>query len=156
MTFSGRAATGGGAGAGGNGGAGGGTDQVDTALVRYLEAHQGATRYLVATASSQGASSLIIATGKPVMALGGFSGNDAILTTAQLAKLVAGGTVHYFLVQSGGMGGNGGNSALMQWVQTHGTVVPASQYTTSSTTTGGSGQGSTLYYVSSSAAAGSA
>jgi 4-amino-4-deoxy-L-arabinose transferase-like glycosyltransferase len=127
-------------------------DQVDTALVRYLEAHQGTARYLVATASSQSASSLIIATGKPVMALGGFSGNDAILTTAQLARLVANGTVHYFLVQSGGMGGGGSNSALMQWVQTHGTVVPTSQYETSSTaTTGGFGQASTLYYVSSAA-----
>jgi 4-amino-4-deoxy-L-arabinose transferase-like glycosyltransferase len=101
----------------------------------------------VATASSQNASSIIINTGKAVMALGGFSGNDQILTTAQLARLVANGTVQYFLVQSGGMGGN---SSLMQWVQAHGTVVPASQYETSSTGTAG-GQ-TTLYYVSSSAA----
>jgi 4-amino-4-deoxy-L-arabinose transferase-like glycosyltransferase len=147
-------------GSGGNGGMGGGPggDQVDTALVRYLEAHQGSALYLVATASSQSASSIIIATGKPVMALGGFSGNDAIVTPAQLAKLVASGRVHYFLVQSGGMGGMGGggnNSALMQWVQAHGTVVPTSQYKGSSTSTsGGFGQGATLYYVSSSAAGG--
>ena len=131
-----------------DGGAGG--DQVDAALLRYLEAHQGSARYLVVTASSSSASSLIIATGKPVMALGGFSGNDAILTTAQLAQLVASGKVHYFLVQSGGMGGN---SNLTQWVQAHGTLVPTSQYeSSSSATTGGFGQASTLYYVSSSAA----
>jgi 4-amino-4-deoxy-L-arabinose transferase-like glycosyltransferase len=143
------------AGAGSRGAPGGGLggNQVDTALVRYLEAHQGTALYLVATASSQNASSIIIATGKPVMALGGFSGNDAILTTAQLAQLVASGKVHYFLIQSGGMGGNGSNSALMQWVQTHGTVVPTSQYEASSTaTTNGGGQGTALYYVSSSAA----
>ncbi len=128
-------------------------NQVDTALIRYLEQHQGTTRYLVATASSMSASSIIIATGKPVMALGGFSGSDQILTTAQLAHLVANNVVHYFLVQSGGFGGGGqgGNSALIQWVTAHGTAVPASQYQTSSS--GGFGQ-ATLYYVSSSAASG--
>ena len=127
------------------------------------------------------ASSIIIATGKPVMALGGFSGSDQILTVQQLARLVANGTVHYFLLQSGGpggapsgstlrelpaairaqiekggafggFGGRSSNSALVQWVIKHGTVVPASRYETSSTsTTGGFGQ-ATLYYVSSAAA----
>jgi 4-amino-4-deoxy-L-arabinose transferase-like glycosyltransferase len=128
-------------------------NQIDAALIRYLEQHQGSTRYLVATASSMSASSIIISTGKPVMALGGFSGSDQILTTAQLARLVANNVVHYFLVQSGGFGGGGqgGNSALMQWVTTHGTAVPSSQYQISSA--GGFGQ-ATLYYVSSSAAGG--
>jgi hypothetical protein len=45
-------------------------------------------------------------------------------------------------------GGPGGNSALMQWVVAHCTVVPSSAYQTSSTTTsriGGFGQGGTLY-----------
>ena len=42
-------------------------------------------------------------------------------------------------------GGTGGNSVLMQWVTTHGTVVPASRYETASTSvTGGFGQ-RTLY-----------
>ena len=79
--------------------------QSDTALIRYLEAHQGTSKYLVATASSMNAESIIIATGKPVMALGGFSGSDQILTTRQLAALVKAGTVRYFLVGSGGFGG---------------------------------------------------
>jgi 4-amino-4-deoxy-L-arabinose transferase-like glycosyltransferase len=168
---------------GGSPGASGGfgRNQVDTALVRYLEAHQGTAKYLVATASSMNASSIIIATGKPVMALGGFSGSDQILTVQQLARLVANGTVQYFLLQSGGpggapsgstlrelpaalraqiekggaLGGFGGrssNSGLVQWVIKHGTVVPASRYETSATsTTGGFGQ-ATLYYVSSAAA----
>jgi hypothetical protein len=88
------------------------------------------------------ASSIIIATGKPVMALGGFSGSDQILTVQQLARLVANGTMHYFLIQAGGgPGGSGGNSALVQWVTTHGTVVPSSRYETSSTSaTGGAAQ----------------
>ena len=88
------------------------------------------------------------------MALGGFSGSDPILTPAQLAQLVANGTVHYFLVSSGAradpVGGMAARTPLTQWITTHGTVVPASQYATgSAATTGGGGQ--TLYDVSSAA-----
>jgi 4-amino-4-deoxy-L-arabinose transferase-like glycosyltransferase len=124
---------------------------ANTQLVRYLEQHQGTATYLLATASSMTAAPIIIQTGKPVMALGGFSGADQILTTSQLTALVAQGTVHYFLIASGGFRGfgGGGNSALAQWVIAHGTVVPASQYGASST--GGFGQ-TQLYYVSSAAA----
>ncbi len=81
--------------------------QGNTALIRYLEAHQGHAKYLLATASSQSASSIIITTGKPVMALGGFSGSDQILTTKQLAALVKAGTVRYFLLQSDALSGQG-------------------------------------------------
>lgn len=141
-----------GASGGGPGGMGGG---ISSAMLKYLEAHQGMSLYLVATASSQNASSIIINTGKAVMALGGFSGNDTILTARQLASLVKSGAVHYFLLDSGGMGrgSDGGNSALTQWVQAHGTVVPASQYATSTAATSADfGGAATLYYVSSSAA----
>ena len=55
---------------------------VDSALVKYLEANQGSAKYLFATVSSQTADAYIIVTGKPIMALGGFSGSDQILTLA--------------------------------------------------------------------------
>ena len=98
------------AGPGGNGfgggfatGGGQGNDgtNVDTKLVNYLEAHQGNAKYLVAVPSSNTADSIILATNKPVMALGGFSGSDPILTTSQLASLVANGTVRFFLLDGG-------------------------------------------------------
>jgi 4-amino-4-deoxy-L-arabinose transferase-like glycosyltransferase len=118
---------------------------VNTGLVRYLEQHQGSAKYLVATASAQSAESFILATGQPVMALGGFTGSDPILTVNELARLVKQGVVHYFLL--GGMGGpGGGNSALSTWVQEHGTIIPASKYSSSSSSIGGFGSGS-LYYV---------
>ncbi len=79
--------------------------QNNTALISYLEAHQGTTTNLVATVNAQTAEGIILATGKPVMALGGFSGSDQILTTAQLAQLAQNNTVRYFLIDSGGMGG---------------------------------------------------
>ena len=60
------------------------------------------------------ASSLIIATGKPVMALGGFSGSDKILTTQQLDALVKQGTVRYFLLQSGGGPGFAPSASMLK------------------------------------------
>ena len=84
----------------------------------------------------------IIETGKAVMALGGFSGSDQILSVNQLQTLIRDGQVHYFVLSGGGFGGVGGgssNSALVSWVESHGTTITV---------------GATMvYYVSSAAAA---
>jgi 4-amino-4-deoxy-L-arabinose transferase-like glycosyltransferase len=85
------------AGAGDNGG-------TNQALVSFLLANQGNAKYIVATPSSMTADGIILATNKPVMALGGFGGSDPILTTDQLAALVSNGTVRYFLLGSAGAG----------------------------------------------------
>ncbi|HEX6796815.1 MAG TPA: glycosyltransferase family 39 protein [Ktedonobacterales bacterium] len=118
--------------------------QVDRGLIAYLEAHQGSSEYLFATLSSQTAAPYIIATSKPVMTLGGFSGSDQILTLSQLEALIRAGKVHYFLLSGGGGiggpvgAGGSGNSQLVQWVEAQGTAVTVG--------------GTTLYYVPSSAA----
>jgi 4-amino-4-deoxy-L-arabinose transferase-like glycosyltransferase len=97
------------AGPSGEGGFGGGSQSntTDAALIKYLEVNQGGTKYLVATSSSNSADAIILETNKPVMALGGFSGSDPILTTAQLQALIKNGTVRYFLLGSSGGGGTG-------------------------------------------------
>jgi 4-amino-4-deoxy-L-arabinose transferase-like glycosyltransferase len=122
---------------GGNVGGGPGANSASSgaALISYLEAHQGTAKYLVAVSSSRGADAIILATNKPVMTLGGFSGSDPILTTSQLAALVESGQVKYFLLSSSGGGGAGGSgqSALMTWIQQHSKVVPSSQWQSSST-----------------------
>ena len=127
--------------------------QTNTALISYLEAHQGSTKFLVATASSGNASPIILATNKPVMALGGFGGGDPILTVNELQTLIKNGTVRYFLLAApratqaainqlppralaagrGGFGGFGGgqNNAVTSWVTSNCKVVPASQIQTS-------------------------
>jgi 4-amino-4-deoxy-L-arabinose transferase-like glycosyltransferase len=103
------------AGPSGNGGFGGGgnasatTSSTNAKLISYLEAHQGATKYLLAVSSSMQADSIILATNKPVMAMGGFSGSDPILTTSSLQALIANGTVRYFMIGGGGFGAQGGN-----------------------------------------------
>ncbi len=74
---------------------------TDTKLINYLEAHQGKTKYLLAVTRTSESDPIILATNKPVMALGGFGGSDPILTTAKLKVLIANGTVRYFLFSSG-------------------------------------------------------
>jgi 4-amino-4-deoxy-L-arabinose transferase-like glycosyltransferase len=132
--------------------AAGGGLQVDSALVAYLEAHQGSARYLFATLSSQSAAPYIIVTGKPVLALGGFSGSDQILTLSQLKTLIREGQVRYFLAGGGGggFGGGAGNAQLVQWIEANFSQVSASAI-------GGSSTGAQLYVVTAAtlAAAGS-
>jgi hypothetical protein len=47
-----------------------------TAAIAYLKANQGDAKYLVAASSSQTTAAIILATGRPVVTIGGFSGND--------------------------------------------------------------------------------
>ncbi len=125
----------------------GGNSTTNTALISYLEAHKGSAKYLAAVVSSNEADSIILATNQPVMALGGFSGSDPILTTAQLTALVKNGTVRYFLLNSSGGGPGGGQSALTTWITQHCTVVSSSQWQSSSTSSssGGFGGSEQLY-----------
>lgn len=71
---------------------------VDPALIALLTAHQGRARFLVATETTEPAAPLILATGKPVLAFGGFSGTDPILPPRGLPDLVAAGEVRFFLL----------------------------------------------------------
>lgn len=118
-------------GAGSANGNGGQRLQVNQQLLAYLEAHRGSARYLLATLSSQTAAPYIIASGQPVIALGGFSGSDQILSLSQLQALVSSGAMRYFLLDGGGgggFGGQGGNSQLVSWVAANCTPVSASEY----------------------------
>ena len=87
-------------------------------LLRYLEAHQGSAKYLVAASGSMTTAPIIIQTGKAVVTIGGFNGADPAPTVTQLAKMVADGELRYVLLSSdggfggGGPGGNGSSSAL--------------------------------------------
>jgi 4-amino-4-deoxy-L-arabinose transferase-like glycosyltransferase len=119
----------------GGGAFGGDTTSVNSKLIRYLEIHQGKAKFLVAVLSSGEADSIILATNKPVMALGGFGGSDPILTTSQLSTLVKNGTIRFFLINgsSGGGFGGGSQSALTTWIKQHCKVVTSSQWQSSST-----------------------
>jgi 4-amino-4-deoxy-L-arabinose transferase-like glycosyltransferase len=153
-------------------GSGFGGTSVDPKLLSYLERHQGKTKYLLATSGAMEAAPYILRTGKPVMALGGFSGGDKILTTTGLIRLVKNGTVRYFLLSSGtpklsavtvdqlpkatrgqfdvtkGIGGGffSSSSAATRWVQKSCRVVPTKEWQSRSGSSGGfAGMSQTLY-----------
>ncbi len=79
---------------------GGSGSAADPKLIAYLQAHAGHMPFLAATNSADDAAPLILATGAPVMAMGGFSGYDPILTPTSLAKRVKDGQVRFFLLPS--------------------------------------------------------
>ncbi|MET7742121.1 glycosyltransferase family 39 protein [Streptomyces sp. NPDC005385] len=99
-------------GMGGGGGAGGllnGAD-VSSAAKTLLSKNAGDYTWAAAAIGSQNSASYQLATGKPVMAIGGFNGTDPSPTLAQFKKYVTDGKIHYF-ISGGGMGGGTGGSA---------------------------------------------
>jgi 4-amino-4-deoxy-L-arabinose transferase-like glycosyltransferase len=91
-------------------------------VIAYLEQHQGKATWLVAVQSANEAASIELATGKPVMAMGGFSGTDPAMTVDKLAQLVSSGRLRYVVISGGGPGG-GSSSAVQAWVTSHATAV---------------------------------
>ena len=80
------------------------------------------TTWAAATVGSQSAAPLELATGKAVMAIGGFSGRDAAPTLAQFRQLVREGRIAYFVGggdRGGGPGGGGTGSVIESWVASH-------------------------------------
>jgi 4-amino-4-deoxy-L-arabinose transferase-like glycosyltransferase len=126
---------------------------VDEALISYLQEHRGDAKYLVAVQTSTASVPIILATGEPVVTIGGYKSRDPVPTAAQLESMVTAGELHYVLIA----GDSGSSSSLLSsgessastkatlqaaldWVTEHGTVVPASEYGAGSTE-------GTLYYL---------
>ena len=115
------------------------TTTVDAKLVRYLETQQGATKYLVATVSAKDAGAFILATNKPVMALGGFAGTDPILTPASVQTLITNNTVRFFYLNSTvsqrGVPAHDGIAAkpfpIANWVDQNCRVIPTENWASS-------------------------
>jgi len=129
---------------GGRGGGPGG--MVDQQMISYLVKNQGSAQWLLAVSSAQEASSIILQTGRPVIAMGGFSGSDPAMTVEKLQRYVKEGKLRYILLGGRGFGGGprggDGTDDITAWVQQHGTKVGASEYggsTSSSGSTSGSG-----------------
>jgi 4-amino-4-deoxy-L-arabinose transferase-like glycosyltransferase len=114
----------------------GGAQSTNAALTKLLTATT--TKWAAAAIGSQTAGPLELASGKAVIAIGGFSGTDDAPTLAQFEALVANGEVHYFISggatgggaagRPGGQDGQGSGNAISTWVAAHFT----------STTVGGS------------------
>ncbi len=109
---------------GGGGGMGGLLNgaTVDAAAKKLLAANADDFTWAAAAIGSQNAASYQLATGDPVMAIGGFNGSDPSPTLSQFEKYVEDGRIHYFISSGtgggGGMGGGSGTSSqISAWVE---------------------------------------
>jgi len=104
---------------GGRSGAGGLLDAGTPGrqLVTALEGHAHRYRWVAAVVGSNSAAGYQLATGDPVMAVGGFNGTDPAPTLSQFEADVRHGEIHYFL--AGGGARRGTSSAITSWVEQH-------------------------------------
>jgi 4-amino-4-deoxy-L-arabinose transferase-like glycosyltransferase len=107
--------------AGGGFGGLGGSTQVSGALTALLRDGASGYRWAAATVSSDSAAPLQLASGEPVMAIGGFNGSDPAPTLAQFERYVADHEIHYFVgANSDSFGGGSGVAAqITAWVRAH-------------------------------------
>jgi 4-amino-4-deoxy-L-arabinose transferase-like glycosyltransferase len=132
----------GGGGGGGGGGIGGllnGTS-VSSSLQALLEKNAGSYTWVAATTGSNNAASYQLATGDPVMAIGGFNGTDPTPTLAQFEQYVKEGKIHYYISGSTGQSSSSSaSSEIATWVKANFTAQTVGGVTvydlTSSTST---------------------
>jgi hypothetical protein len=127
--------TGGAGGFGAPGAAGGpggllGSNTPGSALTAALESDAGSYTWVAAAVGANSAAGYQLATGLPVMSLGGFNGSDPYPSLELFQQYVSQHKVHYFITGGvGGVGGgrqNGGSnatSAITTWVESHFTAT---------------------------------
>jgi 4-amino-4-deoxy-L-arabinose transferase-like glycosyltransferase len=128
----------------GGGGAGGllNGSTASAALVSALQADAGSYTWSAAAVGSNNASGYQLASGQPVMPIGGFNGSDPSPTLAQFQAYVARGKIHYFLGGGLGLGGQQGGSnaaaSIASWVQANFTATTIGGTTVYDLTSGSS------------------
>ena len=116
---------GGAGGAAGRGFAGGGglgrDTQVNSALTKLLKNGAAGYTWAAATVGAESAAPFQLASGDPIMAIGGFNGTDPAPTLAQFEKLVSEHKIHYFVGQNQASfgGGTGDAAQITAWVEKH-------------------------------------
>ncbi len=87
--------------------------QINQALLDYLEANTQNTKYLMAVPSSMQGADYVIATGRPVLYMGGFNGQDNVVSAEGLRQMVSDGELRYIYLAARGMGTK---SSISTWV----------------------------------------
>ncbi|AUN42861.1 ArnT family glycosyltransferase [Tsukamurella tyrosinosolvens] len=89
-------------------------EKANAALVALLK--RTTTHWAAAVNGAQSQGSLQLNSGRPVIAIGGFSGSDPAPTLAQFQQWVKDGKISYY-VSSGGFRPGGGKSEVQSWVE---------------------------------------
>ncbi|AZT91414.1 glycosyltransferase family 39 protein [Caldicellulosiruptor changbaiensis] len=97
-------------------------------LTQYLLKNNTGEKFILAVIRATEAAPIIIKTGKAVMAMGGFSGNDPILTVEKLKKMIKNGEVKFFQIGGigrfrGGLGFNEASNDIYSWILENGELV---------------------------------
>jgi len=90
---------------------------VIQALLDHLEQHTQDSIYLMAVLSAMQAGDYVLATGRPVLYLGGFMGQDEVVSSEDLAHMIAAGQLRYIYWNAPG-GGFSGQADISTWVTT--------------------------------------
>ncbi len=113
---------------------------VNEKLLTYLEANTQDVEYLVAVPSSQNGTGFVLATGRPVLYMGGFGGQDEVVTAEDLSAMVANGELRYVMYG----GDRGGKTDITNWLSASCSVVQEFSGTASGNQ-GPGNQATTLY-----------
>ena len=94
---------------------------MSRALTRLISRDASSYAWAAATVGSESAAPLQLATGLPIMSIGGFDGTDPTPTLAAFERLAALHKVHYFVGANGDSfgGGTGDARAISNWVAAH-------------------------------------
>jgi 4-amino-4-deoxy-L-arabinose transferase-like glycosyltransferase len=93
--------------------------QINTELLNLLQDDTQDVKYLLAVPSAMQGSDYVLATGRPVLYLGGFLGTDNIADAARLQQMVENGELRYIYWE----GNNRGNNDIGSWLQSACTLV---------------------------------
>ena len=99
----------------------------NTRLINYLEGNTQDVEYLVAVPSSQQGAQFVLATGRPVLYMGGFGGGDDVVRMEDLSAMVANGELRYVFYG----GDRGGKEEITRWLKSSCSVVPEFSQNTS-------------------------
>jgi len=93
-------------------------DSAARELTTFIMEHYDGERWALAAPSANAAAPIALETGLPVMAVGGFSGGDNILTVDALKEYIASGSIRYFWIT-----GQQTQGEVYRWVRQHGTAI---------------------------------
>lgn len=96
-------------------------------IVTALQTDADSYTWVAAAIGSQNSAGLQLASGEPVMPIGGFNGSDPSPTLAQFQEYVANGQIHWFAASGQGagpgIGGTGTAAQITAWVTANYTAV---------------------------------
>ena len=124
--------------------AGGPGNGLDQKLLNYLLANTQPGTYLMATGGANSAAPYILATGRPVLTLGGFLDQYDEVSVDKLSSLIKSGELRFVLGDSMNR-----HQAIAQWVRQNCTGVDSSAYSGAGETVignpGGASSNTSLY-----------